>query len=362
MRCCSLSPHLCLGSLGALKRCTAAACMHLVILHCSHPRPCPAALCICSLGALKGWKTMFGHLLSKERLPFAGGACPALKVCPGCRCGLLGVCGGPEVLVATIAACIMAAADAICFLPGLHPPCSPPHCSVSLPPAPAAYFGSLLATLYVSFVMHSYIFSLLFCVAQASHYCQFGLFGADACVVASVRLYPARPRDPWRPWVRCLACSALRSMCPLACCAAPVASQLRNLWLGCPCRSSPWSTMWPPTSLEAQPARRCGFLVECLCVLRGPPTALHEHAACECTTLLCAATALLLAHTPNNTQLLLPPLAVGGQLCGAGSALAGQRGFPSVLQKLAAPRMRLAIVCVYQGVQLRHAPSYALRR
>lgn len=60
-----------------------------------------SALCICSLGALKGWKTMFGHLLSKERLPFAG-----------------------------------------------------------------AYFGSLLATLYVSFVMHSYVFSLLFCVAQ----------------------------------------------------------------------------------------------------------------------------------------------------------------------------------------------------
>jgi hypothetical protein len=60
-----------------------------------------SALCICSLGALKGWKNMFGHLLSKERLPFAG-----------------------------------------------------------------AYFGSLLATLYVSFVMHSYVFSLLFCVAQ----------------------------------------------------------------------------------------------------------------------------------------------------------------------------------------------------
>ncbi len=38
--------------------------------------PPPAALCICSLGALKGWKTMFGHLLSKERLPFAGGARP----------------------------------------------------------------------------------------------------------------------------------------------------------------------------------------------------------------------------------------------------------------------------------------------
>lgn len=33
-------------------------------------------------------------------------------------------------------------------------------------PAPAAYFGSLLATLYVSFAMHSYLFSLLFCVAQ----------------------------------------------------------------------------------------------------------------------------------------------------------------------------------------------------
>ncbi|KAL4447203.1 hypothetical protein ABPG77_007236 [Micractinium sp. CCAP 211/92] len=60
-----------------------------------------SALLIASLGALKGWKAMFGHLLSKERLPFAG-----------------------------------------------------------------AYFGSLLATLYVSLVMHSYLFSLLFCGAQ----------------------------------------------------------------------------------------------------------------------------------------------------------------------------------------------------
>ncbi|KAL4443703.1 hypothetical protein ABPG75_011440 [Micractinium tetrahymenae] len=60
-----------------------------------------SALLIASLGALKGWKAMFGHLLSKERLPFAG-----------------------------------------------------------------AYFGSLLATLYVSLVMHSYLFSLLFCAAQ----------------------------------------------------------------------------------------------------------------------------------------------------------------------------------------------------
>lgn len=60
-----------------------------------------SALLIASLGALKGWKAMFGHLLDKERLPFAG-----------------------------------------------------------------AYFGSLLATLYVSLMMHSYLFSLLFCGAQ----------------------------------------------------------------------------------------------------------------------------------------------------------------------------------------------------
>ncbi|PSC72906.1 transport SFT2-like [Micractinium conductrix] len=60
-----------------------------------------SALLIASLGALKGWKAMFGHLLEKERLPFAG-----------------------------------------------------------------AYFGSLLATLYVSLVMHSYLFSLVFCGTQ----------------------------------------------------------------------------------------------------------------------------------------------------------------------------------------------------
>ncbi|KAL4858460.1 Protein transport protein sft2 [Chlorella vulgaris] len=60
-----------------------------------------SALVCASLGALKGWKVMFGHLASKERLPFAG-----------------------------------------------------------------AYFGSLAATLYVSLVMHSYLFSLIFCAAQ----------------------------------------------------------------------------------------------------------------------------------------------------------------------------------------------------
>jgi hypothetical protein len=48
-----------------------------------HPRPpalalpaCPAALVIMSLGALKGWKAMFGHLLAKDRLPFTGCARP----------------------------------------------------------------------------------------------------------------------------------------------------------------------------------------------------------------------------------------------------------------------------------------------
>jgi hypothetical protein len=32
--------------------------------------------------------------------------------------------------------------------------------------ATAAYFGSLVATLYASLVMHSYLFSLIFCGAQ----------------------------------------------------------------------------------------------------------------------------------------------------------------------------------------------------
>ena len=41
-----------------------------------------AALVIASLGALRGWRTMFGHLLSKDRLPFTAGA---LCVCV-CEC------------------------------------------------------------------------------------------------------------------------------------------------------------------------------------------------------------------------------------------------------------------------------------
>ncbi|EFN58256.1 hypothetical protein CHLNCDRAFT_142195 [Chlorella variabilis] len=60
-----------------------------------------SALVSASLGALKGWKTMFGHLASRDRLPFT-----------------------------------------------------------------AAYFGSLVATLYASLIMHSYLLSLLFCGAQ----------------------------------------------------------------------------------------------------------------------------------------------------------------------------------------------------
>ena len=60
-----------------------------------------SALILASLGALKGWREMFGHMASKERLPFT-----------------------------------------------------------------AAYLVSLLATLYTSLILHSYIFSLLSCVAQ----------------------------------------------------------------------------------------------------------------------------------------------------------------------------------------------------
>jgi len=60
-----------------------------------------SALILASLGALKGWQQMFGHMASKERLPFTAG-----------------------------------------------------------------YIGSLVATLYSSIVLHSYIFSLVSCVAQ----------------------------------------------------------------------------------------------------------------------------------------------------------------------------------------------------
>lgn len=57
----------------------------------------------------------------------------------------------------------------------MPPPCltaargwsNPPLSTLVLAPlCTAAYFGSLLATLYVSLVMHSYLFSLLFCGAQ----------------------------------------------------------------------------------------------------------------------------------------------------------------------------------------------------
>lgn len=95
--------------------------------------PCPAALCICSLGALKGWKTMFGHLLSKERLPFAGGACPALIVCSDAAAGLRGLwrpgSAGPPPLLALW----QRPMQAVSYL--LSTPLHPPHCSVSPPPA-----------------------------------------------------------------------------------------------------------------------------------------------------------------------------------------------------------------------------------
>jgi hypothetical protein len=50
-----------------------------------------------------------------------------------------------------------------------HLPAPAPVALSFLPcPVPAAYLGSLLATLYVSLVMHSYLFSLIFCGAQVS--------------------------------------------------------------------------------------------------------------------------------------------------------------------------------------------------
>lgn len=60
-----------------------------------------SGLILSSLGALKGWRTMGAHMLSRDRLPFT-----------------------------------------------------------------AAYVGSLLGTIYAAIFMHSYLFSLLFCVAQ----------------------------------------------------------------------------------------------------------------------------------------------------------------------------------------------------
>lgn len=60
-----------------------------------------SALIIASLGALKGWQAMFGHMFSKERMPFT-----------------------------------------------------------------AAYLGSLLGTLYAALMLHSYVFSVVCCVAQ----------------------------------------------------------------------------------------------------------------------------------------------------------------------------------------------------
>ena len=60
-----------------------------------------SGLILSSLGALKGWRTMGAHMLSRDRLPFT-----------------------------------------------------------------AAYVGSLFGTIYAAIFMHSYLFSLLFCVAQ----------------------------------------------------------------------------------------------------------------------------------------------------------------------------------------------------
>lgn len=86
------------------------------------PLPAPAALVSASLGALKGWKTMFGHLASRDRLPFT-----------------------------------------------------------------AAYFGSLVATLYASLIMHSYLLSLLFCGAQVT-----GRRGRGEAAGSRAPCFPAR--------------------------------------------------------------------------------------------------------------------------------------------------------------------------
>uniref|UniRef100_A0A1D2AH93 Vesicle transport protein n=1 Tax=Auxenochlorella protothecoides TaxID=3075 RepID=A0A1D2AH93_AUXPR len=60
-----------------------------------------SGLILASLGALKGWRQMAGHMTAKERLPFT-----------------------------------------------------------------AAYLGSLVGTIYAAVVMHSYVFSIIFCVTQ----------------------------------------------------------------------------------------------------------------------------------------------------------------------------------------------------
>jgi hypothetical protein len=57
--------------------------------------------------------------------------------------------------------------------------------------ATAAYFGSLVATLYASLVMHSYLFSLIFCGAQVGGGCVRGV-PQQSCMCSPYR----RPHPP----------------------------------------------------------------------------------------------------------------------------------------------------------------------
>ena len=176
----------------------------------AHPAARHAALVIASLGALRGWRTMFGHLLSKERLPFTAGAL--------CVRGWMELCVRVCASVCEVRGRVQAGRRA--FWPG-RSSCldglykrrqgqrrrssgylrriarcgpAPTHtCHHRLPPLtppPAAYFGSLLATLYVSLAMRSYLFSLVFCAAQlvtllyyVASYFPGGASGAQASAV-----------------------------------------------------------------------------------------------------------------------------------------------------------------------------------
>lgn len=160
---------------------------------------------------------MFGHLLSKERLPFAGGACLCwLAYLEGCfEVGRRAVrCSSRR----TLPPCRLPPASRVSLSP---PPSKTPHCLPKHPPLPpAAYFGSLLATLYVSFVMHSYVFSLLFCVAQvrlrgyfALEWCVCHVLPAPPAILCRGLLHACR----WmRGWAAGLPCAGVHAPCPAA--------------------------------------------------------------------------------------------------------------------------------------------------
>ncbi len=150
-------------------------------------------------------------------------------------------------------------------LPRWDPPSSPAPPQASNPHVPAApvptflplaaYFGSLLATLYVSFVMHSYVFSLLFCVAQVR---------VPACWVVGGylllhallhgRIYFANAPGAWAapalPWLLCAPAAR-----PLWC--SPAARLTCWPWLLSACCQS---THPPPVSLSPSPGAHPGLL------------------------------------------------------------------------------------------------------